>query len=165
MKFETWVSGQIEVLKASNKKLNVEIKEIKSELKHLESVIRNADDKMKVAAEISKLEYKLHQLKADKKQNTYELENYKRFHKCKPERLKTGAVIQTKLLEEMLKKLKGPWEIEFFQYRDGLEMKYWNPLTKVNGSFKFMNLPLDVPDDIELRTFEEGEVLNECLIN
>ena len=89
------------------------------------------------------------------------LEQIKSLKKYKPVRLLTGAVIPFTFVEAIKKKLKGVHSVAYIQHPDGLSIVWGTK--KGTGKMKLQQIFFDIPDDVELPEFEEGEVVGKCL--
>jgi len=89
---------------------------------------------------------------------------FKNLGKMKPVRLKTGAIVNWKIIDEMRKKLSGKaWSIEYTQYPDGLQIAYINVRTGSKGSFKVYHMTA-ISESVDLPLFEKGDT-RECSIH
>lgn len=155
-----------EVVKASReniKYINVDIKRLKDEIKDCRALIKDPNkDTHDLYAHIKFNEDRIEKLRREKSRNREHIAHAKKLLKLKLVRLKTGAVIPSIHLEHIGKRLEGCWIVEYSQYKDGIEMKYKNTQTKIEGSVKLLTVK-GVPEKVELPLFEEGEVVDECL--
>lgn len=171
MKFNTWVAQEVKQRTAEideyRKALVEKQAELKKEQKQKREIGRK-DNKNSRLHEQSDARIALvkSKIESDKSKISFckdEIAEYKNLSKTKPVRLKTGAVVNFKIIDEMLKKLTGKsWSIEYTQYQDGLQIAYINTQSGAKGSLEAYDLG-GLPDEVELPLFEKGEV-KECSI-
>lgn len=172
MKFNEWVNQEI-------KRFEVEIKDFKKTIEVRQADLKTEQLQKREIGRKNDSNSKLHEQAEDKisiikshveslKSKIYvcnkRITEIKNLSKMKPVRLKTGAVVNSKIVEEMLKKLTGKyWSIEYSQYQDGLQIAYINTRTGSKGSFKVYLMAV-ISDAVDLPVFEKGEV-KECSIH
>lgn len=147
MKFNKWISFQIEVktelIKGKKSALQAAKKELKkvheADFTTLESINRY----------IVKLENDINKL-------NMELDRLKMWKKYKPIRTKTGVAVHSKIFSEMIKKLESkniPYEISHTS--NGLIVEYGKG--KVRGTLELY--AIQIPDEVELPQLEIGGVM------
>lgn len=172
MKFNEWISQEV-------KSCEVEIKEFKKSIEVLQSELKiagqqkrdlgrkndeNREQHGRIDERITYIKSRIETLKSKISVIKSSITDFKNLGKMKPVRLKTGAIVNLKIIEEMLKKLSSKsWSIEYTQYPDGLQIAYINVRTGSKGSFKVYHM-VAVSDNVELPFFEKG-VIKECSIN
>ncbi|UED81927.1 hypothetical protein FH508_0008535 [Lysinibacillus sp. CD3-6] len=172
MKFNEWIAqevrsydGEITEIKKANEKLQQELKTAQHDKREIGKK-DNRNNKLHDQADeyISSIKSRIESHKSKISVRKSKITEYKSLNKMKPVRLKTGAVVNSKIVDEMLKKLTGKyWSIEYTQYQDGLQIAYINTRTGSKGSFKVYLMAV-ISDTVELPLFEKGEV-KECSIH
>lgn len=152
MDFKTWLKSEIanttEALAADKSSL----KDLKKEKKLLDKEKADASH-----LNIPKLESKVLTLKS-------RLEDLKKVQKVEVVRLQTGKVIALATLKAFNKKVSSRmWTTEITQHPDGLKMTYSDGSSKGQITITGFGVDLEIPEEVELPIFTEGEVL-ECLI-
>jgi len=172
MKFNEWISQEVKSCEAKIKDFKKSIEKLRIEVKEKEQQKRdlgrkndaNREQHVQIDGNIIVQKALINTLKSQISVRKSSITDFKNLGKMKPVRLKTGAVVNLKIIDEMLKKLSGKaWSIEYTQYQDGLQIAYINLRTGSKGSFKIY-LMADVSDNVELPLFEKG-VIKECSIN
>ncbi|MGE7839577.1 hypothetical protein ACQKNX_02180 [Lysinibacillus sp. NPDC093712] len=172
MKFNEWIAQEVKrcefeigVYKKAVDEKQLELKEAQQQKREIgRKDIMNSKLHDKADASIFSIKASIEDLKSKISVRKSKITEYKSLNKMKPVRLKTGAVVNSKIVDEMIKKLTGKyWSIEFTQYQDGLQIAYINTRTGSKGSFK-VYLMVVISDAVELPLFEKGEV-KECSIH
>ncbi|MGE7129188.1 hypothetical protein [Lysinibacillus xylanilyticus] len=172
MKFNVWISEEIKSCDVEIRDSKKSIEELQKELKSLQHEKRemgrkdNTNSKLhdKADSSIFSIKASIEALKSKISTRKSDITGYKNLAKMKPVRLKTGAVVNSKIVDEMLKKFSGKsWTIEYTQYLDGLQIAYINTRTGSKGSFKVYLIAV-ISDSVDLPLFEKGEV-KECSIH
>lgn len=172
MEFNKWISQEV-------KSCEVEIKDIKQSIAALQSEVKKAQQQKRnlgrkndenreqhgrIDERITYIKSRIETLKSKISVIKSSITDFKNLGKMKPVRLKTGAIVNLKIIEEMLKKLSGKsWSIEYTQCPDGLQIAYINARTGSKGSFKVYLIAV-ISDNVELPLFEKG-VIKECTIH
>lgn len=172
MKFNEWIAQEVKrcefEIKDFKKTIEVRQADMKSEQQQKRDIGRKNDSNSnlheQVDIKISIIKSHIESLKSKIYVCNKRITEIKNLSKMKPVRLKTGAVVNSKIVDEMLKKLTGKyWSIEYSQYQDGLQIAYINSRTGSKGSFKVYLMAV-ISDAVELPLFEKGEV-KECSIH
>lgn len=172
MKFNEWITQEVKRKEAEIQYLKKSNEENQAGLKKAQQQKREIGRKDNMNSKLhDQLDGSIFSIKALIESNKSkisvrksEITNVKNLSKMKPVRLKTGAVVNSKIIDEMLKKLTGKsWSIEFTQYQDGLQIAYVNTRSGAKGSFK-VYLTAVISENIELPLFEKGDV-KECSIH
>ncbi|MFJ7647740.1 hypothetical protein ACIQ1H_09330 [Lysinibacillus sp. NPDC097279] len=172
MKFNEWISQEIKRYEVEIKdfKNTIEVRQVdlKSEQQQKREIGRKNDSNSNLHEQadikISIIKSHIESLKSKIYVCNNRITEVKNLNKMKPVRLKSGAVVNSKIVDEMLKKLTGKfWSIEFTQYQDGLQIAYINTRTGSKGSFKVYLMAV-ISDAVDLPVFEKGEV-KECSIH
>ncbi|MEY9976550.1 coiled-coil domain-containing protein [Lysinibacillus sp. RC79] len=172
MKLNVWINEEIKSCDVEIRDSKKSIEELQKELKNLQHEKRemgrkdNTNSKLhdKADSSIFSLKANIEALKSKISTRKSDITEYKNLAKTKPVRLKTGAVVNSKIIDEMLKKLSGKfWTIEYTQYQDGLQIAYINTRTGSKGSFKVYFIAV-ISETIDLPIFEKGDV-KECSIH
>lgn len=152
MDFKTWLKNEIAILTEALASEKTTLKELKKEKKLLEK--EKADTSH---LNIRKVEYKITSLK-DK------IEDLKKAQKVEVVRLQTGKVIALSTLKAFNKKVSSRmWSTEITQHPDGLKLAYTDGTAKGQLTITGFGVDLEIPKEVELPIFTEGEVLK-CLI-
>lgn len=171
MKLNEWITQEVKRYDSEIKDSQKLIAGFQTELKKVQQQKReigrknndNREHHWKIDYSISSIKSSIENMKSKIYACKSSVTEVKKLGKMKPVRLKTGAVVNLKIFDEMLKKLKDKyWTIEYTQYQDGLQIAYINAHTGAKGSFKAYIIPT-IPDSIELPLFEKGEI-KECSI-
>lgn len=171
MKFNEWINQEIKrfevEIKDFKKTIEVRQADLKTEQLQKREIGRKNDSNSKLheqaEVKISIIKSHVESLKSKIYVCNKRITEIKNLSKMKPVRLKTGAVVNSKIVDEMLKKLTGKyWSIEYTQYQDGLQIAYINTRTGSKGSFKVYFMAV-ISDAVDLPVFEKGEV-KECSI-
>ncbi|MFE3573921.1 hypothetical protein [Lysinibacillus sp. NPDC059133] len=172
MKLNVWINEEVKRIEADITNLKIKIEEHQTEIKKAQQQKReigrkddgNREQHDKVDLKINMVKACISVLKSKISTRKSEITDFKNLGKMKPVRLKTGAVVNSKIIDEMLKKLSGKsWTIEYTQYQDGLQIAYINARTGSKGSFKVYLMAV-ISDSIDLPLFEKGDV-KECSIH
>ncbi|MGE7946503.1 hypothetical protein [Lysinibacillus sp. NPDC093688] len=172
MKFNEWIAKEVESNEVEIEDFRKSVGELQAELKKAQQQKReigrkdNMNSKLHDNADsiIFSIKASIEALKSKISTRKSDITEYKNLTKMKPVRLKTGAVVNLKIIDEMLKKISGKyWSIEYTQYQDGLQIAYVNTRTGSNGSFKVYLMAV-ISDSVELSLFEKGDV-KECSIH
>lgn len=172
MKFNEWMSKEVKSCEADIKDFKKSIEGLQAELKTAQQqkreVGRKNDDNREqhdqIDEEITTVKARIESIKSKINARKADITEVKNLAKMKPVRLKTGAVVNSKIIYEILRKLQGKsWTIEYTQYQDGLQIAYLNARTGSKGSFK-VYLMVQIPDEVDLLSFEKGDV-KECSIH
>lgn len=172
MKFNEWVAQEIKRCETEINEFRKGVNEKQNELKTAQHEKRaigrkdNHNSKLHDQADgyISSIKSRIESHKSKISGNKAKITELKNLSKMKPVRLKTGAVVNSKIVDEMLKKLTGKyWSIEYMQYQDGLQIAYINTRTGSKGSFKVYFMVV-ISEVVDLPLFEKGEV-KECSIH
>lgn len=172
MKLNKWIAQEIKYNEVNITNLKIKIEDYQAEIKNVQLKKReigrkNADNREqheRYDNEIALYKARIESLKSNISVCKRSIANVKDLAKMKPVRLKTGAVVNSKIIDEMLKKLLGKfWTIEYTQYQDGLQIAYINTRTGSKGSFKVYIIAV-ISDTIDLPLFEKGDV-KECSIH
>ena len=171
MKFNEWISQEVKSCEAKIKDFKKSIEkhqtEVKKEQQHKRDLGRkndgNREQHDQIDGNIIVQKALIKSLESQISVRKSSISEYKNLGKMKPVRLKTGAVVNLKIIDEMLKKLSGKsWSIEYTQYPDGLQIAYINVRSGSKGSFKVYHMTA-VSGKVELPLFEKG-VIKECTI-
>ena len=171
MKFSEWLAQEVKSREAEIKdfKKSIEVRQVdlKTEQQQKREIGRKNDSNSDLHEhsneKISIIKSRIESLKSKIYVRKSEITTAKNLIKTKPVRLKTGAVINSKIVDEMLKKLSGKsLSIEYTQYPDGLQIAYINARTGAKGSFKTYSF-YHIPENVELPIYKKGEV-KECSI-
>lgn len=166
MKFNEWVSQEMKSCEAeiTNFKNSIEKHqtEVKKEQQHKRDLGRKNDENREqhdqIDGNIIFQKALIKSLESQISVRKSSITEYKNLGKMKPVRLKTGAVVNLKIIEEMLKKLSGKsWSIEYTQYPDGLHIAYINVRTGSKGSFKVYHMTA-ISESVDLPLFEKGDI-------
>jgi predicted RNase H-like nuclease (RuvC/YqgF family) len=172
MKFNAWISQETKRNEADIKDFKKSIEGLQVELKTAQQQKRevgrknydNREQHDQIDEEITTIKARIESIKSKISTRKTDITEVKSLSKMKPVRLKTGAVVNLKIIDEMLKKLTGKsWTIEYTQYQDGLQIAYINSHTGSKGSFK-VYLMVRIPSEVDLHLFEKGDV-KECSIH
>lgn len=172
MKFNDWIAQEVKSCEAEIKDFKNSIEAFQSEMKKAQRQKRdlgrknddNREQHARIEERVTYIKSRIESLKSKINARKSSITEYKNLGKMKPVRLKTGAVINSKIIDEMLKKLSGKsWSIEYTQYPDGLQIAYINVRTGSKGSFKVYHMTA-ISDNVELPLFEKGAI-KECSIN
>lgn len=172
MKFNEWIAQEVKSCEAEIKDFKKSIEkfqtEVKEEQQHKRDLGRKNDENREehdqIDEKITHLKTRIESLKSKISVRKSSITDFKNLRKTKPVRLKTGAVVNSKIIDEMLKKLSGKfWTIEYTQYQDGIQIAYVNTCTGSKGSFKVYFIAV-ISDTIDLPIFEKGDV-KECSIH
>lgn len=152
MDFKTWLKSEIANSTETLASEKSALKELKKEKKLLEK--EKADTSH---LNISKVDSKILSLKD-------RIEALKKVQKVEVVRLQTGKVIALSTLKAFNKKVSSRmWTTEITQHPDGLKMTYSDGSSKGQITITGFGVDLEIPEEVELPIFTEGEVL-ECLI-
>lgn len=172
MKFNERIAQEVQSCEAEIQDFKKSIEELQSEVKKEQQQKRNLGRKNdenreqhgRIDERIAYIKSRIETLKNKISVFKSSITDFKNLGKMKPVRLKTGAIVNLKIIEEMLKKLSGKsWSIEYTQYPDGLQIAYINVRTGSKGSFK-VHIMAVISDTIDLPIFEKGDV-KECSIH
>lgn len=172
MKFNDWLSQEMKSCEAEIKDFKQSIAALQSEEKKAQQQKRdlgqkndeNREQHGRIDERITYIKSRIETLKSKISVIKSSITDFKNLGKMKPVRLKTGAIVNSKIIDEMLKKLSGKaWSIEYTQFQDGLQIAYINARTGSKGSFKVYIIAV-ISNSIELPLFEKG-VIKECSIN
>ncbi|MEB2279694.1 hypothetical protein LAV73_06725 [Lysinibacillus xylanilyticus] len=172
MKLKKWIAQEIKYIEVNIANLKIKIEDYQAAIKNVQLKKRevgrkkadNREQHERYDNEIAMYQARIESLKSNISVCKRSITNVKDLEKMKPVRLKTGAVINSKIIDEMLKKLSGKeWSIEYTQYQDGLQITYVNTRTGSKGSFKVYLIAV-ISDTIDLPIFEKGDV-KECSIH
>jgi len=172
MKFKEWIAQEIKhyevEIKDFNKTIEVCQTDLKSEQQQKREIGRkneeNREQHDRIDERITYIKSRIETLKSQICVRKSSISDFKNLSQTKPVRLKTDAVVNSKIIDEMLKKLSGKfWTIEYTQYQDGLQMAYLNTHTGSKGSLKVYFIAV-ISDNVELSLFEKGDV-KECSIH
>lgn len=164
MKLNDWIHLKISGL---NNAIN-DFKEVKANLRSTIKELRNEksllgrkseknlslheeyEDKItKLQNDILKINREIYLRKSD-------IDYYKNILKIKPVRTKLGAVVNSKVLSEMIRKLKSKrltYSIEYLN--DGIKLHYENARLKTKGVLTLYALYLNIPDNVELALIDQ----------
>lgn len=152
MDFKTWLKSEIAYSTEALASEKSELKELKKEKKLLEKEKSDTSH-----LNISKVDSKILSLKD-------RIEALKKVQKVEVVRLQTGKVIALSTLKAFNKKVSSRmWTTEITQHPDGLKMTYSDGSSKGQITITGFGVDLEIPEEVELPIFTEGEVL-ECLI-
>ena len=172
MKFNEWVTQEMKSCEAEITNFKNSIKALQSEMKKAQHQKRdlgrknneNREQHGRIDERITYIKSRIETLKSKISVIKSSITDFKNLGKMKPVRLKTGAVVNLKIIDEMLKKLSGKsWSIEYTQYQDGLQISYINVRTGSKGSFKVYLMSF-ISESVELPLFEKG-IIKECSIH
>lgn len=172
MKFNEWISQEVKSCEAEITNFKQSIDVLKSEVKKAQQQKRdlgrkneeNREQHDRIDERITYIKSRIETLKSQISVRKSSISDFKNLSKTKPVRLKTDAVVNSKIIDEMLKKLSGNyWTIEFTQYQDGMQIAYLNTRTGSKGSFKVYLMAV-ISDSIELPLFDKGDV-KDCSIH
>ena len=171
MKLNSWINRKVLDLQAEINEFEMALSVGKEAMKQKQKVkkalgrldVKNRDTHEELDFEINRNKVQLEQMKVKITSRKDAIVDYKLLSKLKPIRLKTGAVVSLKRLEEMQKKLKG-FDVSVVQYKDGIQLNYYNDKTKTSGKFMLISLMASELEEVELPIYEEGEV-SECSIS
>lgn len=172
MKFNEWISQEVKSCEAKIKDFKKSIEELQSEVKEEQQQKRGLGQKNdprrelrnQIDEKIISLKAQIDTLKTQISVRKSSITDFKNLSKMKPVRLKTGAVVNLKIIDEMLKKLSGKsWSFEYTQYPDGLQIAYINVRTGSKGSFKVYHM-VAISESVDLPLFEKGDI-SECSIH
>ncbi|WP_312506911.1 hypothetical protein [Lysinibacillus sp.] len=171
MKFSEWISKEVKSCEAEVTNSKNSIEALQSEMKKAQQQKRelgrknddNREQHARIEERVTYIKSRIESLKSKISVRKTSISDFKNLSKTKPVRLKTGAVVNSKIIDEMLKKLSGKsWSIEYTQYPDGLQIAYINVRTGSKGSFKVYHMTA-ISNSIELPLFEKGDI-KECSI-
>jgi len=172
MKLNVWINEEVKRIEADVSNLKIKIEDHQTEIKKAQQQKRdlgrkndeNREQHDRIDERITYIKSRIESLKSKINARKADITEVKNLSKTKPVRLKTGAVVNSKIIDEMLKKLSGKfWTIEYTQYQDGLQIAYVNTRTGSKGSFKVYFMAV-ISDTIDLPLFEKGDV-KECSIH
>lgn len=168
MKFNEWVSQEVKSCEAEINDFKNSIGKLQSEVKKEQQQKRdlgqknneNREEHDQIDEKINLLKSKIEYFKSKINTSKTGLMKIKELSKTKPVRLKTGAVVNSKSIDKMLRKLIGKaWSIEYTQYKDGLLVAYINTRTGSKGSFELYQIK-GIPFFVELPIYENGLIKN-----
>ncbi|MER2154746.1 MAG: hypothetical protein ABS917_11175 [Solibacillus sp.] len=152
MDFKTWLKRELSNATLSLAKEKSALKDLNKEKKRLEK------EKADIShLPIRKVETRITNLKEF-------IDQLKKVQKVEVVRLQTGKVIALSTLKAFNKKVSSRmWTTEITQHPDGLKMTYSDGSSKGQITITGFGVDLEIPEEVELPIFTEGEVL-ECLI-
>lgn len=172
MKLNVWINEEVKRIEADVSNLKIKIEDHQTEIKKAQQQKReigrknddNREQQDRIDERITYIKSRIESLKSKINARKADITEVKNLSKTKPVRLKTGAVVNSKIIDEMLKKLSGKyWTIEYTQYQDGMQIAYINSRTGSKGSFKVYLMAV-ISDSIELPSFDKGDV-KDCSIH
>lgn len=155
MEFKAWTQTEIEKLTSRLDADKSALKQYKVDLKEAKKA---KEDTSQLEIAIKRLESSIHHFKFD-------MATMKRIQKLEVVRLKTGKVISLSTLKAFSKKVSSRmWSTEITQHPDGLKMTYTDGTAKGQITVTGFGVDAEIPDEVEIPVYAEGEVL-ECLIH